>query len=127
MTQSQKHTGQNSVVNLKDQSSIFRRSSNISSVRLPEDAFDNDYDDSAMVDPKVKQSNDQVVPRPEIEEEKLAPREFRRTNAIQPRQPASVNNPDHMSRQVRNIDVAVNTDKHEFHDTAREVKFQGKF
>lgn len=127
VTQSQKHTGQNSVVNLKDQSSIFRRSSNISSVRLPEDAFDNDYDDSAMVDPKVKQSNDQVVPRPEIEEEKLAPREFRRTNAIQPRQPASVNNPDHMSRQVRNIDVAVNTDKHEFHDTAREVKFQGKF
>jgi hypothetical protein len=110
VTQSQKHTGQNSVVNLKDQSSEFRKSSNISSVRMPEDGYEDAYDDSSMVEPKVKQPSDQPTVKPEVEEEKLVPREFRRPNAIQPRQPASVNNTDHMTRQAKNIDATTNTD-----------------
>lgn len=122
VTQSQKHTGQNSVVNLKDQSSEFRKGSNMSSVRMPEDdTFEDAYDDSsAIVDAKSKplhMSKDEPS-IPNFEEEKVLPREFRRTNAIQPRQPSNNNNiVDHLAsnldhlpqRQIKHADVSTNT------------------
>ena len=109
VTQSHKNTGQNSVVNLKEESSGFRKSSNVSSVRAPEDKYEDAYDDSTIIEAKVKQANDIPLPRTEIEEDMIPHREFRRTNAIQPRQPSNNNNIDHMSRQVRNMDASINT------------------
>ena len=109
VTQSQKNTGRNSVVNLKEESSAFRKSSNMSSVKAPEERYEYAYDDSTILEAKIKQKNDISIPRTEIEEDLIPHREFRRTNAIQPRQPSNNNNIDHMSRQARNIDASVNT------------------
>lgn len=50
ITQSQKHTGQNSVVNLKDHNISNLRGSNISSVRAADEKVEDAYDDSAGMD-----------------------------------------------------------------------------
>lgn len=115
VTQSMKHTEQNSVVNLKDRSSINMKESNRSSVRMPNDKFEDAYDDSAIVEQKAKFSNNQTTQKAAAEESKKGMNDYDETNA---NQHISNNNTDHLNSSieqncsaiiVQNADASTNT------------------
>lgn len=64
ISQSNKHTGQNSVVNLKERNNPNKKESNRSTVRMPSNNFEDAYDDSATYESRAKpSSNNHAVPK----------------------------------------------------------------
>lgn len=118
MTQSYKHTGQNSVINLKDKSQDQRRESNQSSDRIYKEetekiakensiGFEDAYDDSAILEGKIKQQM-----------QKEGKNISDRSDEANPVRPISNNNTEHLNPTIeqlstmsrrQNADASTNT------------------
>ena len=117
VSQSNKHTGQNSVVNLKDRIANSKKESNRSSVRMQSEKFEDAYDDSAMMDTKIKQTNNQAIQKFDTEEAKQILNDYEEARTLQPNL-ISNNNLDHLNQSIeqnnsacliQNADASTNT------------------
>jgi hypothetical protein len=125
VTQSFKHTEQNSVVNLKDKSQEQRRESNQSSDRIYMDDFDkvvkensigfeDAYDDSAVLEGKFKQQMQKDGKKNQEESKNISDR----SDEVNPIRPISNNNTEHLNptidhpsavNMIHNADASTNT------------------
>ena len=129
VTQSYKHTGQNSVVNLKDKDLEIRRESNQSSSRdnlneierLINDnshSFEDAYDDSAILEDKVKQMHERSERKKSEEMKVQVEQEVEDVEEQNPTRPISNNNAEHLNPTIeqpstvsrrQNVDASTNT------------------